>query len=144
MIKSLEIRVFVHATEDKDKIILTLKNIIKDDFNIIEEQYEGYYGNSISVISCIIEGEKAEKILNNLLDSLSIPDKDMLLKTLDDRIEEKNNTFHLRLNKQKAYLGQLVLSDSDDVVKLIFKLENKFEIEKLKKLITEKYNKVGQ
>ncbi|AFZ70172.1 putative exosome subunit [Caldisphaera lagunensis DSM 15908] len=143
MIKSLEIRVFVHATEDKEKIVSSLKNIIKEDFNIIEEQYEGYYGNSILVISSIIEGSKAEEILNNLLDSLSRPDKDELIKTFYDRIEEKNNTFHLRLNKQKAYSGQLTLSDSDDVIKLIFKLENKFEIEKLKNLIIEKYNKVG-
>lgn len=143
LIKSVEIRVFVHATEDKEKIITALKNIIKDDFNIIEEHYEGYYGNSIVVISCSIEGENAEKILDNILDNLSRPDKDDILKTFYDRIG-KGSAFHIRLNKQKAYLGEYAISDSDDVIKLVFKLDNKFSLEKLRQLIANKHSNVGK
>ncbi|MGC8573732.1 MAG: RNA-binding domain-containing protein [Caldisphaera sp.] len=141
MIKSVEIRVFVHATEDKEKIMAALKNIIKSDFNIIEEHYEGYYGNSIIVISCIIENEKAEEILNTILDNLPRPDKDNILKTFYDRIG-KGNTFHIRLNKQKAYLGEYTISDADDVIKLVFKFDSKSSLEKLKELIANKYSNV--
>ncbi|WP_292319264.1 RNA-binding domain-containing protein [Caldisphaera sp.] len=141
MIKSVDIRVFVHATEDKEKIMAALKNIIKSDFNIIEEHYEGYYGNLIIVISCTIENEKAEEILNTILDNLSRPDKDNILKTFYDRIG-KGNTFHIRLNKQKAYLGEYTISDADDVIKLVFKFDSKSSLEKLKELIANKYSNV--
>jgi len=141
LIKSVDIRVFVHATEDKEKIMAALKNIIKSDFNIIEEHYEGYYGNLIIVISCTIENEKAEEILNTILDNLSRPDKDNILKTFYDRIG-KGNTFHIRLNKQKAYLGEYTISDADDVIKLVFKFDSKSSLEKLKELIANKYSNV--
>ncbi|MDP8003308.1 MAG: RNA-binding domain-containing protein [Caldisphaera sp.] len=140
LIKSVEARVFIHATEDEEKVKSALRNVL-GDVNIIEETYEGYYGNKIKIISALINDEKAENILFNIINNISMPDKDEILKSFDERIG-KGNSFHIRLNKQKAYLNRLTLSDEDDVIKLIFKFADKQSIEKIKKMI-EKSHQVG-
>jgi len=50
LIKSLEARVFVHATEDKAKVLKALMNVVGDT-QIVEEDLTGYFGNPIIVLT---------------------------------------------------------------------------------------------
>ncbi len=115
-VRSLEARAFSHATEDKSKVLMALRNVV-GDAQVVEEDLRGYFGNPIIVLTASCGPERAEGVLERVLNGLPEPDRKFLLSTLDERLS-KDGALHLRLNKQKALMGRFVLSDSDDVIKL--------------------------
>ena len=115
-VRSLEARVYVHATENEEKVIRALHNLIGSS-NIVVEELRGYFGNPITVVSTSREKEEAEEAFNRMISMLTEPDKRFLLSSLEERVD-KEGSLHLRFDKQKAYLGKVVLSDSDDVIKV--------------------------
>jgi len=116
LIRSLEARVFVHATEDKAKVLKALMNVVGDT-QIVEEDLTGYFGNPIIVLTAACDEDKASEVFDRILEGLSPPDRKYLLSTLDERLT-KDGVLHIRLDKQKALANKFVLSDSDDVIKL--------------------------
>jgi len=121
-IRSMEIRVFVHATEDKDRVLQALEELLPEDVfdevEIIEESYHGHYGNPITVLTIKIrDPRKAEATLNYILSRLSQGDRAVLASSLEDRVD-KEGTLYFRLSKQDAYLGRLVVYEADDVVRV--------------------------
>ncbi|WP_083774077.1 RNA-binding domain-containing protein [Acidilobus saccharovorans] len=115
-VRSLEARVYVHATENEEKVIRALHNLIGSS-NIVVEELRGYFGNPITVVSTSKEKEEAEEAFNRMISMLTEPDRRFLLSSLEERVD-KEGSLHLRFDKQKAYLGKVVLSDSDDVIKV--------------------------
>ncbi|ADL19537.1 hypothetical protein ASAC_1132 [Acidilobus saccharovorans 345-15] len=85
--------------------------------NIVVEELRGYFGNPITVVSTSKEKEEAEEAFNRMISMLTEPDRRFLLSSLEERVD-KEGSLHLRFDKQKAYLGKVVLSDSDDVIKV--------------------------
>lgn len=134
-VRSVEARVFVHATENRDKVLAALRNVV-GDARIEEDVLEGYFGNPIDVITAVVEGQQAEEVVLRILSGLSEADRAFLLATLEDRID-KNGSLHIRLDKQKAYLGKFAISDSDDVIKLQIrlKLKGREDLAELERLI---------
>ena len=122
-VRSLEARVFIHATEDRDKVLAALRNVV-GSARIEEEVLKGYFGNPIDVVTAVVDGERAEDVVSRVLGGLSEADRAFLLATLEDRVG-RGGSLHIRLDKQKAYLGRLALSDSDDVIKLQVRLRLK-------------------
>jgi RNA binding exosome subunit len=121
-IKKLELRVYVHATESREKVLSAIKNIIPVEYmekaKIVEEEYEGHYGNPIHVITVTIEGvPDSEKLLRHIVDKLSKADRTVVASSLEERVD-RNGTLYLRLSKQDAFLGNLIIYDSDDVVRI--------------------------
>jgi RNA binding exosome subunit len=112
----LEARVYVHATESEEKVVQALHNLIGSS-NIVVEELRGYFGNPITVVSTSKEKEEAEEAFNKMISMLTEPDRRFLLSSLEERVD-KEGSLHLRFDKQKAYLGKVVLSDSDDVIKV--------------------------
>ncbi|MCE4624184.1 MAG: hypothetical protein F7B11_05505 [Caldisphaeraceae archaeon] len=133
LIKAIDVRVFVHATEDESKVKHALRNVI-GDIHLIEEHYDGYYGNKIIIISAYVEGKEAGKIAESIIERLPNPDKDLLIKTFSERIG-KGNSLHIRLSKQMAYLNKITLSNSDDVIKIVFKVDKRKRLIELKNII---------
>ncbi|MEB2793100.1 MAG: hypothetical protein G5Z42_04650 [Caldisphaeraceae archaeon] len=133
LIKAVDVRVFVHATEDESKVKHALRNVIGDT-HLIEEHYDGYYGNKIIIISAYVEGKEAGKIAESIIERLPNPDKDLLIKTFSERIG-KGNSLHIRLSKQMAYLNKITLSNSDDVIKIVFKVDKRKRLIELKNII---------
>ncbi len=120
-ISSIELRVYVHATEDRDKVLQAVKNIIPADLwehaEIEEETYEGHYGNPITVITVRIRGSKASEALQSILSRLGKGDRAVLSTSLEDRVD-KEGTLYFRLSKQDAFLGRLIVYEADDVVRI--------------------------
>jgi len=121
-IRSMEIRVYVHATEDKDKVLEALEELLPEDVfdevEILEESYHGHYGNPITVLTIRIrDPKKAEATLDYILSRLSKGDRAILASSLEDRVD-KEGTLYFRLSKQDAYLGRLVVYEADDVVRI--------------------------
>ena len=134
-VRSVEARVFVHATENRDKVLAALRNVI-GNARIEEDVLEGYFGNPIDVITAVVEGQQAEEVVLRILSGLSEADRAFLLATLEERID-RNGSLHIRLDKQKAYLGKFAISDSDDVIKLQIrlKLKGREDLAELERLI---------
>ncbi len=128
-IKSLQLRAYVHATEDKEKVLKTIENILSKELLkeaiISEETYHGHYGNPITVLVVSInDSDIAEKALRTILDKLGATGRHILYLSLEDRVD-KNGSLFFRLSKQDAYQGVIVLYEADDVVKIMVTFSGK-------------------
>lgn len=131
----IEARTYVHATEDKAKVLKALEQIIGNG-NVVEEYLKGYFGNPIIVLTSYKEKEEADQTFNSLVHRLTQPDRNYLLMDLENRVD-KNGFLYMRFDKQRAYLGKLMISDSDDVIRVTVKFSGsrKEVVEELKKLL---------
>ncbi|MHC1586383.1 MAG: RNA-binding domain-containing protein [Candidatus Hecatellaceae archaeon] len=113
----LEIRALAHATENPEKVCKALEAIapqeVLGEMEASRQSLEGHYGNPIILITLRTRKRAlAGKILVNLFQRLSKPDRSLLLASLDGRIDEGGNLY-LRLDKQEAYLGRVKLGEAD-------------------------------
>ncbi len=126
---ALELSAFAHATEDEGRVLSALLNAVPAGLRQVLAQrvrvqsLEGYYGNVIKVLKLSIEGDPAGEALRHLLCGMSGRDRDLLLATLEGRVERRRARVHVRLSKQDLYLGRMVLSEGDDVVKVVASFE---------------------
>ncbi len=135
-VKFIEIETYVHATENIDRVVEAIKNILLrgEKIPIILEVLWGTFGNRIIRVKVFIE-RGSEKILKNILCNLSNIDK--LRETLENRVDSAGNLY-LRLNKQELIKGNLVLEDeSDDIVRVKARVSRKLLKESTNKLIEE-------
>lgn len=111
-----------HATEDLEKVKKALLNSIPPELrtvaNIRSEVLHGYHGNPIIKLEAKFGGGDAYKVIRYLLSSISDVDRRYLFASLDIRYNRKNNELFLRLDKQEAYLGNIVLYEGDDSIKI--------------------------
>ncbi len=122
MIRGVEVRVYIHATEDREKVLKAVEAVIPRELQssarIIEEEYQGHYGNPIRVVTVKLEDPGlARKAVSDLFSKLSSVDKEYIADSLDERVD-RYGALHLRVNKQDAFQGRLVLYDADDVIKI--------------------------
>lgn len=121
-VKSIELRTYVHATEERERVLQALKFILGGeewrDSELLEERYEGHYGNPVTVLTVRVEDPgRATRILHSIVSRLPRPDALILLDTLEERVDGAGNLY-FRLSKQDAYLGKLALYEADDVVRV--------------------------
>ncbi len=120
-VKRLVIRVYVHATESRDKVLKVLENIVGRSLlsraEIREESYHGHYGNPIRVIEVVLRNENAIGLLGSIFSRLSRSDLLLLDSSIEERVD-KEGTLFFRLSKQDAYMGNLSLYEADDVVRI--------------------------
>lgn len=120
-VRSVEARVFVHATEDKEKVLKALLEIIPEDLRgdveIEEEVLQGHYGNPIIKITLRVNGPNAERVASYIFSKLTPADRGLLASSIEDRVD-KDGTFYLRISKQEAYRGNIYVYESDDVIRV--------------------------
>ena len=114
----VDVRFCAHATEDLDKIMEAVQNILPNDH--IEEitfnrsSLDGHYGNPIIFFETRIKNKKIVKALvEQLVANLSILDKDELDRTINRCVEKGN--LYIRLDKQAAFKGKTKLVSSDPI-----------------------------
>ncbi len=110
-IGSLVFRTFAHATEDEGRVAQALRFVSgAEEFDTTRSA--GYHGNPIVIMEAkVTESRKIKAFFQ----SLSKDDVRRLIDTLDRRVDDES-FFFLRLDKQDAYRGKLVLADHDDVI----------------------------
>ena len=116
IIRQVEISVFKHATEDRAKVLKAVQNLFPKDAefpNYTETNLEGYFGDPIITLHFHVKHKRpATELFDNIIENLSSLDYVSLLEELPQRIDETKNLY-LRLDKQKAYLGKIVLERHD-------------------------------
>ncbi len=134
---SIKFAVHVHATEDEKKVLLAIKNIFPEniDFKMKKFTYTGYYGNSIMRFEgTILRPKYAKEIFEYIfskIEGIIYPE------WIVERFDKKTNTLYLRLDKQVAYLGKIMLGWGDDIIHISFKFPGflKIDSKKLEEII---------
>jgi len=118
-IVSLHFRTFVHETEDEQKVIDALKFATGlEEFE--RDVSEGHHGNKL----VILEGHiKDKKVVKQFFKRMSQEDIVTMLGTLEQRVDEDCFIF-FRLDKQKAFLGELALTTGDDAIAVRGKVQS--------------------
>jgi RNA binding exosome subunit len=126
------IRVFAHATEDPEKVLTAIRNILPKELgeNALFQKtgLTGHHGNPIALLETRLDDKRTlPAILEKIGRGLTALDKE----TLDSEIQlhlEKGNLY-LRFDKQRAFLGELRFSSNEPIhFKIHFKNKTAQEI----------------
>ncbi|MCW4011427.1 MAG: hypothetical protein NWF07_00400 [Candidatus Bathyarchaeota archaeon] len=116
IVRRAEINVFIHATEDRAKVIKAVHNLFPSGAELpiyTETNLEGYFGDPITTLSFVVKNRRpATELFENILANLSSLDYVSLMDELPQRIDETKNLY-IRLDKQKAFLGKVVIEHHD-------------------------------
>jgi len=121
----IDIRFFVHATEDSDKVVEAVRRVLPgdyiDDIVFKKANLKGHYGNPITLLETRIkEKETIKAFVENLSSRLDNLDKEMLRGEIDLHVEKGN--VYVRLDKQAALQGELKLCTTDPIhIRIKFK-----------------------
>ncbi|NPB01957.1 MAG: hypothetical protein GXO28_03510 [Methanopyri archaeon] len=122
-------RVIAHATEDETKVMKALRTVLgdvldEDDVNIEFMYAEGHHGNPITIIQVDLDKNKhLRKVLEHWEKNLPEEEREHMWEDIERRIDDKGNLY-LRFDKQRAYMGELRLSEADDVIRVKVNLES--------------------
>ncbi len=123
LVRSLELAVHAHATEDESKVLGALLNLLPEDVRGRVEArrsvLEGHHGNPIVRLELVLQGEDAEKAVRYIASRMDEADRRLLDASFEARYDERSGRLFLRFSKQDAYLGRLRLMDGDDVVRVV-------------------------
>jgi RNA binding exosome subunit len=120
MIHNLSYRAFVYGTESEEKVREALKTLLP---SVVPEKEitEGHHKNQVLILQGKTSKNTEIKMFLEKLRNLSLHDKKMILKGLEDRMDSRGNLF-LRFGKQSAYLGDLKLVAHGDTLHIKMKI----------------------
>ncbi len=120
-IEWIRVSAMVHSTEDREKVSQALATIFPFEFEIMITKATGHYGNPIEYLEVELKKNKEiQDFWKNLMNLLGVQ-REEIISSLEDRIDEQN-VFHIRLDKQKAYLGEVKLASRGDAIAIKAKL----------------------
>lgn len=132
LIGYIEIRVFSHATEDINKVLISTKNLfppeLRENLTFKKTQLTGYYKNPIILYKIQLNDKilclETLKFISAQLSSL---DKEKLTDNIKNHLEKKN--LYLRFDKQLAFGSRIKFSAKDPIhLKIHFKTKTAKEI----------------
>lgn len=114
----INIRVFVHATEDQERVVQALRNTLPEDLAMSaifkKTSLTGHHGNPITMIETeIAERPRLMAALAKIGERLTSIDRETLNNEMDMHLEKSN--LYLRFDKQQAFLGELRFSTIDTI-----------------------------
>ncbi|MCL1978095.1 MAG: hypothetical protein FWG55_08375 [Candidatus Bathyarchaeota archaeon] len=133
----VDLRVFAHATEDSEKVLTALRNLLPieltETVNFEKNSLTGHHGNSITLFTTqLTEKKLLPAILEKIGQNLNVLDKEELNNNLNLHLERTN--LYLRFDKQAAFLGKIKFTQDDPIhFKIHFKNKSPQEILELLK-----------
>jgi RNA binding exosome subunit len=114
----IDIRVFAHATEELEKILNAVRNILPeelvDSITFKKTSLTGHHGNPITLLEARVkEKNAAQAVFKKLASSLSPLDKELLRNEIRQHLDGGN--LYIRLDKQSAYLNEVKLCTTDPI-----------------------------
>ncbi|MFW9767431.1 MAG: RNA-binding domain-containing protein [Candidatus Thorarchaeota archaeon] len=119
-VAKIEARAYSRATELPDRVESAILNVFPEEFQkdvlVKSSRVESHSGYAIKVIVASLRKEKdCESTLDHIFTGFDDRDRRRLKNSLLRRLDE-NCSFFLRIDKQAAFLGKLVLADGPDVI----------------------------
>jgi RNA binding exosome subunit len=120
-IEWIKVSAVVHSTESREKVSHAIATLFPFEFEIQVSKASGHYGNPLEFLEVELKNSAEIKSFWKNFVELLAANREILLNTLEERLDAQN-VLHIRLDKQKAYLGQIELSNVDPIavkVKLV-------------------------
>ena len=135
MISYVEIRAFAHATEDVDKVVQAVKNLLpqqaSEELVFKKTSLKGHHGNPIVLVETKIQGKTMIKaFVERLSSGLSTLDREFLSRNFEQHV--RKGSLYLRFDKQSAFMGELRFGSADPLhLRVGFKTGKKEEMMKI-------------
>jgi len=114
----INIEFFAHATEDLEKVMEAVKNILPtnrvEEVDFKKNMLKGHHGNPIVFFEAKIEGkELVKEVIDSVFSRLNVLDKEVLRREIKMHVEK--GSLYLRLDKQAAFQGVVELCTADPI-----------------------------
>jgi RNA binding exosome subunit len=114
----IDMRVFAHATEDPEKVLTAVRNILPEELSenavFQKTSLTGHHGNPIILYETKLTDKQAlPTALQKIGAGLTALDKETLASDLKLHLEKRN--LYLRFDKQSAYQGKVRFSKNDPI-----------------------------
>ena len=140
-VRSVEIAVHAHATEDTGKVLQALMRLLPEDVRGRVKprttQLEGHHGNPITRMEVSVADADAEKTVRHIASLIDDREKLVLDTSFESRYDERSGRLYLRFSKQDAYLGRLRLVDGDDVIRVVIGFRGSPDVRKARRIAKE-------
>ncbi len=121
-VRSVSFRTFCHATEDPDRVTQALRTVLGDGVTPVKvTRSRGHFGEPFITLEAVHKGRRTIVAWFRHLAATGVLDE--VLRGLDARLDD-SGSVHLRLAKQEACLGRLVLASGLDVVDVRCRVES--------------------
>ncbi|MHA1911694.1 MAG: RNA-binding domain-containing protein [Candidatus Kariarchaeaceae archaeon] len=117
---------FSYITESESKVREAMLNLLPEDLRD-ESTFErkvmhGQYNDRILKLELrFTNKKKINQIVSNFQSKISSSDKKGLTYNFKNQWDEQNRIWHLRINKQQAYLEKIKLDSGGDIIKWTLK-----------------------
>jgi RNA binding exosome subunit len=128
----IDVRVFAHATEDSEKVLAAVRNLLPEELGedvvFQNTRLTGHHGNPIVLVEAKLADKQAlPAVLQKIGTGLTSLDKEQLESDVRLHLEKRN--LYLRFDKQFAFQGEVRFSQNDPVhFKIHFKNKSFEEI----------------
>jgi RNA binding exosome subunit len=128
----IDVRVFVHATEDAEKVLTAVRNILPvalgEGAVFQKTRLTGHHGNPIVLFETkLVDKQALVGVLRKIGAGLAVLDKETLENDLKLHLEKRN--LYLRFDKQFAFQSEVRFSQNDPIrFKIHFKNKSFEEI----------------
>jgi len=114
-IERIVVSAVVYTTEDREKVGEAMATLFPFEFEIAVTHAKGHYGNPLQYLEVELTKKKEIKEFWNNLMNLLGDQRKILLNILDEKIDDQG-VLHIRVDKQKAYLGEVELTEGGDAI----------------------------
>ncbi|MFQ6134780.1 MAG: RNA-binding domain-containing protein [Nitrososphaerales archaeon] len=112
---SAEVKFFVHATEDEERVLKTVSEVLRiPEEGFERSKLEGHFGNPIVSFRVHLTGGDADRFAKGLAHLFDDHEKNRLLLDMASQMD-KHGALYLRIDKQSLFAGRLVQSQVDAV-----------------------------
>jgi RNA binding exosome subunit len=115
-IRSVEVSVLIHATEDEEKVRAAIESHLKVASEPRVENLEGFFGSRIMRMVWHVTGEDAWRCFTALMVLLGRQGRAEIVRELESHLDE-HSALYVRLSKQ-ALMGGAALLVSEDPVRV--------------------------
>ncbi len=114
----IDVRVFAHATEDSEKVLAAVRNLLPINLgeSVIFQKtpLTGHHGNPIILFKAKLEDKKVLlEVLQKIGTGLTSLDKEQL--ECDVKLHLEKRDLYLRFDKQFAFQGEVRFSQNDPI-----------------------------
>lgn len=113
----IDVRAFTHATEDQEKVLKAIHNMLPEELTdkilFKEKRLTGHHGNPIILFETKIKKDAVNAVFEKLSSRLESLDKELLANEIKRHLDRGN--LYVRLDKQSAFLNELRIGSVDPI-----------------------------
>jgi len=116
----LRLTAFVQATEDREKVLISLRNVLggEETGKVSENKAEGVFHNPITYLVVELDSNREIEKVIRAWETMEFWEKAKA--QLDDRLDE-DLVYHVRLDKQRAFTGEIALWNGGEAIEVQLK-----------------------